>query len=286
MKAVIDSRAGFCGGVIRAISRAEDILATKDQLFSLGAIVHNEEELRRLGAKGLLAIDKDEMASLPVGSSILIRAHGEPPATYSKAKELSLNVIDCTCPVVLKLQKDILKAHGSGKIIIFGKIGHAEVLGLMGQVDGDAIIAENAQMLEEFISEGKITVGERLEVFSQTTGNPEEYRKICLRLKELSPEVNIHETICTEVSSRHSLLRSFAAAHDVIIFVTGDSSSNGKVLFNLCKSVNPRTYRIGSVKDIRPQWFRKGDTVGVSGATSTPKWLLEEVARNLQGLNP
>ena len=172
MKTVIDSRAGFCGGVIRAISKAEDILATEDRLYSLGAIVHNEEELRRLGAKGLEAIDKNQMEQLPAGSSLLIRAHGEPPETYRQAARLGMKVIDCTCPVVLKLQKDILKAHGAGKIIIFGKIGHAEVLGLLGQVKGDALVAENLSMLEGFISEGKILPGERLEVFSQTTGDP------------------------------------------------------------------------------------------------------------------
>lgn len=277
----IDPGSGFCGGVIRAISRAERFLGGADHLHSLGAIVHNEAELDRLGAKGLRTVSS--LAEVPAGETVLIRAHGEPPATYAGARDRGLTLIDCTCPVVLKLQQHIREAYVRlhedglrGTLLIFGKIGHAEVLGLLGQVHGDAIVVENRAMLETVLP--RIDFSQPVEIFSQTTKSPAEYAEICDRVRSLGSRVTVHDTICAQVANRHEHLVDFARAHDVILFVAGEASSNGKVLFDLCRSVNARTWRIGAPGDIDPSWFRPGDRVGVCGATSTPKWLLESVA--------
>ena len=277
----IDSRSGFCGGVIRAITRAERFLDDRDHLYSLGAIVHNEAELDRLGAEGLRTVAS--VPDVPEGETVLIRAHGEPPSTYAAARERGLSVIDCTCPVVLQLQAHIREAYArlhadglQGTLLIFGKIGHAEVLGLLGQVGGDAIVVENRAMLEEAIP--AIDFTQPVEIFSQTTKSPSEYAEICDRVRSLASSVTVHDTICAQVANRHEHLMEFARSHDVILFVAGEASSNGKVLFDLCRGVNPRSWRIGSAEDIDPAWLRDGDLVGVCGATSTPKWLLEAVA--------
>ena len=277
----IDPRSGFCGGVIRAISSAERFLSDRDHLYSLGAIVHNEAELERLGAKGLRTVAT--LSVVPEGETVLIRAHGEPPQTYAEARNRGLKVIDCTCPVVLQLQKHIRDAYARlhadglhGTLIIFGKIGHAEVLGLLGQVGGDALVVENRAMLESRL--GEIDFSQPVEIFSQTTKSPAEYAEICDRVRSLGVHVTIHDTICAQVANRHEHLEAFARAHDLILFVAGESSSNGRVLFDLCRRVNPRSHRIGSVSDIDPSWIQDGDRVGICGATSTPKWLLEEVA--------
>ncbi len=305
----VDQNSGFCAGVIRAINMAEDFLGSPEgrtigRLYSLGAIVHNEKELARLEEIGLVPIDKDdldEIDSAP-GERLLIRAHGEPPQTYTMAQSLGFKLIDCTCPVVLKLQKDISDAYArqhstdrTGQIIIFGKIGHAEVLGLLGQVDGDALVIENWEMLESAINDGRIDLRRPIEIFSQTTKSPAEYAAICSRLEERMCRVNempirqfkgrelliIHDTICSQVASRHAKLSKFALEHDVIIFVSGKASSNGKVLCDLCKSLNIRTYHISSEEDLKTEWFRDDDKVGVCGATSTPKWLLEKIAEKI-----
>ena len=310
----IDSNSGFCAGVIRAIGKAEEYLqAGKEaseegkRLYSLGAIVHNDAELGRLVKQGLVTIDKEdleEMVAAP-GEVLLIRAHGEPPQTYEKAESLGFSIIDCTCPVVLKLQKRIKEAYrthqeaGKGQIIIFGKIGHAEVLGLIGQTDGTAIVVENIMMLEELIEDGTIKLDVPTEVFSQTTKSPAEYSRLCSRLEEMMAAYNelsverfkgryllrVHDTICSQVATRHERLSKFALDHDVIIFVSGKASSNGKVLCDLCKSLNIRTYHIDSPAEIKREWFRADDKVGVCGATSTPKWLLEETAEHILDLN-
>ena len=295
----IDKNSGFCAGVIRAISKAEEFLNAKgksegeeSRLYSLGAIVHNDSELERLLKQGLVTIDKEDLEEMvnAEGEVLLIRAHGEPPQTYTKASELGFKVIDCTCPVVLKLQQRIREAYqkqieeGKGQIIIFGKIGHAEVLGLVGQTDGKAIVVENMQMLETAIAEGQILLDQPIELFSQTTKSPSEYELLCARLKEVG-QLNIHNTICSQVATRHERLSQFALDHDIIIFVAGKASSNGKVLCDLCKSLNIRTYYIDSVAEIKREWFRADDKVGICGATSTPKWLLEEVADNILSLN-
>ncbi len=287
----IEKHSGFCGGVIRAIGRAEKFLEESPgrTLYSLGDIVHNEAELRRLGEKGLVTVDKDGLMNIPDPSSetLLIRAHGEPPQTYSLAQKLGLTVIDCTCPVVLKLQKSIREAYervkpAGGQIVIFGKIGHAEVLGLLGQVSGDAVVIENMPMLLSALEDGSIRTDKPLEIFSQTTKSPVEYSEICKVLESCpGAGLQVHNTICSQVASRHEELADFALRHDVIVFVSGASSSNGKVLFDLCKSRNPRTYHISSPSELEPEWFSDGDKVGVCGATSTPGWLLEQVAERI-----
>lgn len=295
LKVEIDAGSGFCGGVIRAIGCAEKFLdgAPGRHLFSLGAIVHNEEELARLAYKGLVTIDYEDLLDMQEagGESLLIRAHGEPPSTYSRAADLGFNVIDCTCPVVLRLQASIREAYArlqpqGGQVVIFGKIGHAEVLGLVGQVDGDALVVEDKAMLEAALSDGRIRTDVPVEVFSQTTKSPDEYAEICGMLAErlLPGGLTVHDTVCSQVATRHGRLSSFAQSHDVILFVSGKASSNGKVLCDLCKSLNIRTYHIGSEADIKREWFGDGDRVGVCGATSTPKWLLEKVAEAVEAL--
>lgn len=287
----IEKHSGFCGGVIRAIGRAEKFLEESPgrTLYSLGDIVHNEAELRRLGEKGLVTVDKEGLMNIPDPSSetLLIRAHGEPPQTYSLAQKLGLTVIDCTCPVVLKLQKSIREAYervksAGGQIVIFGKIGHAEVLGLLGQVSGDAVVIENMPMLLSALEDGSIRTDKPLEIFSQTTKSPVEYSEICKVLESCpGAGLQVHNTICSQVASRHEELADFALRHDVIVFVSGVSSSNGKVLFDLCKSRNQRTYHISDPSELEPEWFSDGDKVGVCGATSTPGWLLEQVAERI-----
>ncbi|MBO5634347.1 MAG: 4-hydroxy-3-methylbut-2-enyl diphosphate reductase [Bacteroidales bacterium] len=286
----IDKRSGFCGGVIRAISKAEEFLDANPgkKLFSLGAIVHNEAELERLGRKGLVTISKEDIGNIPSPSSetLLIRAHGEPPSTYELARKIGINVIDCTCPVVLKLQQNIREAHSPERqIVIFGKVGHAEVLGLLGQVGGDAVVIENMDMLLTALEDGTIRTDVPLEIFSQTTKSPTEYSQICAVLSERAQAgLTVHNTICSQVASRHEELSSFAQSHDIIIFVSGASSSNGKVLCDLCRSRNTRTYHISSPEEIAPSWFRPDDRVGICGATSTPRWLLEEVAEAIRAI--
>ncbi len=305
----IDANSGFCAGVTRAIKKAEEQLdGPEGKLFSLGAIVHNDAELSRLGAKGLVTIDKDDLEEMQDadGETLLIRAHGEPPSTYSKAKQLHFRIIDCTCPVVLKLQESIREAYSKikegtvdGQIIIFGKIGHAEVLGLLGQAEGNALVIENMRMLEDAIADGKINLKKHIEIFSQTTKNPAEYSSICSRLEEMMAKENelpmqrfagrglltVHNTICSQVATRHARLSKFAIDHDILIFVSGKASSNGKVLCDRCKSLNIRTYHIETPEEIRKEWFRDDDKVGICGAASTPKWLLEDIANDILAFN-
>ena len=285
MKVIIDPGSGFCGGVIRAISRAEEFLSGHPRLYSLGEMVHNEAELTRLESKGLVSVGRDALSSLPAGESVLIRAHGEPPSTYKAAAHL--NIIDCTCPVVLKIQKSIREADerlaGKGTIVIFGKIGHPEVLGLVGQTDSSSVVVENPGQLRDALDSGRIAAP--VEVFSQTTKSPVEYGQICSALQEVYPNTVVHNTICSQVAERHRALSEFAAAHDVVVFVAGRQSSNGRVLFELCRSVNSNSYLVGDVSELRPLWFEGALSVGVCGATSTPKWLLEQVADAIKKLD-
>jgi len=292
MRVEIDPNAGFCGGVIRAIGGAEKFLSRPGHgpLYSLGPIVHNEEELSRLQGQGLASLSLEDLAHMQeashAGETLLIRAHGEPPSTYSRVRELGFELIDCTCPVVLRLQKNIRSAYASlkesgGTLIIFGKIGHAEVLGLLGQVDGDALVVESPAMLETLEREGRIDYARPIEIFSQTTKSPGEYATICAHIRSRMADpaaLKVHDTICKQVAARHERLADFARRHDVILFVCGRMSSNGAVLCRLCREVNIRTYQVESAAEVRKEWFRPDDQVGVSGATSTPKWLLEQVA--------
>ena len=305
MRVEIDRYSGFCGGVIRAIRKAEGFLEehSGESLFSLGAIVHNDAELERLRSLGLTTIDYEDLSQTvdAGGSTLLIRAHGEPPQTYRMADKAGFNIVDCTCPVVLDLQKSIRTAcqnaceSGSGgQIIIFGKTGHAEVLGLMGQADG-SVVVEDMAMLESAISDGRVDLSRPVEIFSQTTKSPSEYAALCSFLEERmardaaltvgefrsSGKLVVHNTICTQVAARQSRLREFAGRHDIIIFVSGKASSNGKVLSALCKKTNIRTYHIESVSELKAEWFRPEDNVGVCGATSTPRWLLDDVASKI-----
>ena len=287
----IDRDSGFCGGVIRAIGTAERFLDSSSgkKLYSLGAIVHNEEELKRLERKGLVPVEISDLEKCG-GETVLIRAHGEPPGTYETARGFGIELIDCTCPVVLQLQKQIREAYDSvrprsGQIVIFGKIGHAEVLGLVGQVDGDAVVVEDLPMLKEAVASGKIRTDAPVVLFSQTTKNPVEYEGICSYLSGAmkSPELlDVHRTICVQVANRHSRLAEFASSHDIVVFVTGSASSNGKVLSDLCTKVNPNTMIVKSASDLEPSLFPDGSSVGVCGATSTPKWLLEDVAATIE----
>ena len=283
----IDPGSGFCGGVIRAISSAEGYLSTHGRLYSLGDIVHNEAELSRLQERGLVTVGS--LSEVPDGGTVLIRAHGEPPSTYADAAARKLEVIDCSCPVVLQLQRRIREAYvrlhrdgRRGQVIIFGRVGHAEVLGLVGQVGGDALVVESEKMLLDTLPQ--LDFSQPMEIFSQTTKSPSEYAMICRILRERGAQLTVHDTICAQVAHRHQRLAAFARQHHVIVFVSGRTSSNGKVLSDLCLSVNPRTYVIGSLEEIDPSWFEDGDQVGICGATSTPKWLLEAVADALRQL--
>ena len=308
MTVEIDGNSGFCGGVIRAIEGAEKLLAENDCLYSLGAIVHNEAELARLHAKGLVTLTslgaapasfpsspkKGSAGKAPVSAqkTLLIRAHGEPPQTYAQARERGFNVVDFTCPVVLNIQKSIREAAKrnapEGQIVIFGKIGHAEVLGLVGQVDGQSVVIENSAQLAEALSNGRIDPSRHIDIFSQTTKSPVEYEQICRILGQnmSSPDLlSVHNTICRQVASRHRELAEFARSHDAVVFVSGRESSNGKVLSELCKRENARTFCIVDASGLDSEWFRPEDNIGVCGATSTPKWLLEEVASKIKNLH-
>lgn len=287
LKVEIDPNSGFCGGVIRAITTSERELAKGGRLFSLGAIVHNEEELSRLGMLGLTTVSS--VSEVPAGESVLIRAHGVAPSVYEEARSRGVKVVDCTCPVVLKLQGDIRNAYSrlgaDGQILIFGKIGHPEVLGLVGQTEGKAVVVESLDHLKSLIADGSVRPGLGIELFSQTTKSPSEYAQLHSWLsKEASGGLEVHRTICSQVASRHKLLTEFALSHDVVVFVSGKTSSNGKVLRELCSRCNARTHHIGSADELDPSWFRPGDFVGVSGATSTPRWLLERVAGVIENL--
>lgn len=287
IKVGIDPHSGFCGGVIHAIGTAEEYLSGHGgSLYSLGAIVHNEEELRRLAALGLVTVGKEDIGSLEPGSAVLIRAHGEPPSTYDALRRAGVKVIDCTCPVVLRLQRQIREASERSQVVIFGKIGHPEVLGLVGQTGGRALVVENVAGLQEAVAGGQIAGSGSIELFSQTTKSPGGFAEVAAALEAFAGErLTVHGTICAQVSGRYRQLAEFAAGHDVVVFVSGRSSSNGSVLFELCRSVNPRTRLIGSASELQAEWFDGAATAGVCGATSTPRWLLEQVAAAIENLH-
>lgn len=278
----IDPRSGFCNGVVRAIRQAENYLEFNKHLYSLGAIVHNTEELERLKKEGLEILSLEDLEKLQ-DDVILVRAHGEPPSTYALARRNNLQVIDCTCPVVLKLQERVretwlrIRPLG-GKVLIFGKNGHAEVNGLVGQTDGEAIVIGS---IEEAAA---VDFAHPVALFSQTTKDPLEFARIADYVRSRRPDAEVFDTICRQVAQRHNSLISFARTHSLILFVSGRESSNGKVLFDLCRSVNPRTYRLENKSQIDLSWFSDGDRVGICGATSTPKWQLEEIFLYLQAI--
>ncbi len=274
----IDPNSGFCFGVIYAIQMAEDLLEEQGYLYCLGDIVHNDEEVQRLEARGLRIICHEEMAALR-DEAVLIRAHGEPPATYQLAMANNLTLIDASCPVVLKLQNRIKTSYDKREqIFIYGKHGHAEVLGLLGQTSGNAVVFES---LDELLSH---ELPENITLYSQTTKSTSSFYRIKGELEGRGYQVNSNDTICRQVSNRDKDLRRFAAQYDQIVFVSGTKSSNGKVLYQVCLETNPQTHFISNVAEIDAIWFEPGQSVGICGATSTPMWLMEQVRDRLSSL--
>lgn len=275
----IDEGSGFCFGVTTAIKKAEEELAKSDSLYCLGDIVHNGREVERLKKMGLITVEHSDLDSLH-DTQMLLRAHGEPPLTYMKAKWQNIRLIDATCPVVLNLQKRIKKAYEEGgQIVIYGKNGHAEVVGLVGQTEGTAIVIENLDDAK------KLDLSHDIQLFSQTTKSLEGFREIVSYIESNMQEgAHFHyfDTICRQVANRIPNIVEFASKHDVILFVCGKKSSNGKVLYNQCLSVNPRTYMIDDPSEIDFSWFEGIESVGICGATSTPKWLMEECKRRIE----
>ena len=281
MQIEIDNGSGFCFGVTTAIKKAEEELAKGGKLYCLGDIVHNGMEVERLHSAGLITIDHEEMRELH-GVKVLLRAHGEPPETYALAEKNNIEIIDATCPVVLQLQKRIKKQYVSNpdaQIVIFGKNGHAEVLGLVGQTESKAIVVEKFDDVKQLEETGKLDFSKDIYLYSQTTKSLDEFHRIieyCQKHIVDGAVFKSFDTICRQVANRMPNIATFATKHDVILFVSGRKSSNGKVLFNECKSVNPKSYQIESADEIEMEWLEGVDTVGICGATSTPKWLMEE----------
>lgn len=280
MRVEIDPNSGFCFGVVRAIEAAERALAQQHgEVFSLGDIVHNRVEVQRLESLGLHPIKREEMARV-AGKSLLIRAHGEPPTTYAEAQRLGVEVIDATCQVVAKLQKRVKQAYEKmeavgGQVVLLGKRGHAEVVGLTGQVADDVVVVEKAEDLEA------VDFTRPILFLSQTTQSIALFESLAEQMRGRASDaaqVEVCDTICRQVSSRESLMCNFVREFDVILFVCGRKSSNGRVLFERCRRENPNTYNIESEEEIEESWFVGVESVGICGATSTPAWLMERVA--------
>jgi 4-hydroxy-3-methylbut-2-en-1-yl diphosphate reductase len=277
----IDNGSGFCFGVTTAIKKAEEELAKGGKLYCLGDIVHNGMEVERLHEAGLITIDHEQMEELQ-GVKVLLRAHGEPPETYALAERNNIEIIDATCPVVLQLQRRIKKQYVNNpeaQIVIFGKNGHAEVLGLVGQTESHAIVVEKFEDVKQLKATGQLDFSKDIYLYSQTTKSLDEFHRIIEYCQEHIVEGAVFksfDTICRQVANRMPNIAAFASKHDVILFVSGRKSSNGKVLFKECKSVNANSYQIESADEIDMNWFKDVETVGICGATSTPKWLMEE----------
>ncbi|WP_347156469.1 4-hydroxy-3-methylbut-2-enyl diphosphate reductase [Pontibacter chitinilyticus] len=271
LRVTIDSNSGFCFGVVYAIQMAEDLLDEQGYLYCLGDIVHNDREVERLQKRGLRIINHEQLAELRQ-EAVLIRAHGEPPETYQMALQNNLTLIDASCPVVLKLQNRIKTSYDKKEqLFIYGKHGHAEVLGLLGQTSNEAVVFESMGELLQHELPQKLTL------YSQTTKSTDSFYAIKEELEARGFEVNANDTICRQVSNRDKELRKFAARFDKVIFVSGTKSSNGKVLYQVCKAANEHTHFISTVEELQPEWFSTGDSVGICGATSTPMWLMEQV---------
>ncbi len=271
----IDHNSGFCFGVVYAIEMAEEILNDEGYLYCLGDIVHNDEEVKRLTQKGLVIINHEELSNLR-DVKVLIRAHGEPPSTYELAINNNLTLIDASCPVVLKLQNRIKNSFDKEeKIYIYGKHGHAEVIGLLGQTQNKAVVFQDINELDIPSLPKSITL------YSQTTKSTDKFYEINKVLNENGISINTNDTICRQVSNRDKELRDFASKFDHIVFVSGTKSSNGKVLYNVCKEKNPNTYFVSNADEVEKDWFEQNHTVGVCGATSTPMWLMEQVKDKL-----
>ena len=279
-KVEIDEGSGFCFGVVTAIRKAEEELAKGGTLYCLGDIVHNSREVERLRNLGLITIGHEEFEHLH-NAKVLLRAHGEPPETYETARRNHIEIIDATCPVVLRLQRKIKQEYDTGdgegkQIVIYGKNGHAEVLGLVGQTCGRAIVIEKLEEAK------KLDFSRSICLYSQTTKSLDEFRLIVQYIKEhIAPNVSFeyYDTICRQVANRIPNIRTFAAAHDLIFFVSGKKSSNGKMLFSECQKVNPNSHLIDNVAEIDESLLHNVRSIGICGATSTPKWLMEEVQK-------
>ena len=282
MKIDIDTNSGFCPGVVRAISTAEKELGREGRLYCLGDIVHNGQEVERLSGIGLKCIEQEEFRQMR-GERVLLRAHGEPPMTYTTAEQNDIKLIDATCQVVLQLQKKIRQAyvsHPNAQIVIYGKVGHAEVIGLNGQCDNHAIIVERQADLD------KIDYHREIILFSQTTMSIDAFWQI---VEEIKSRIGIsdtpftyHDTICRQVANRIPNIKAFAQKYDLILFIAGKKSSNGRILFDECRSVNSNSHHITSAEEIQDDWFVNISSVGICGATSTPKWQMEEVAKRVK----
>ncbi len=279
MRVEIDPKSGFCFGVVRAIGEAERAIDSGGRVFSLGDIVHNRLEVMRLESLGLKSIEREELSDSN-WARVLIRAHGEPPSTYVKARELGFEIIDATCPVVAQLQQRVTKAYAQmqeqgGQVVLLGKRGHAEVVGLTGQVDDDVIVVECEADIEA------IDFGRPIYFISQTTQSVALFESLAQKMRDRIFDANqlyVHDTICRQVSSREEHLRDFVRRFDVVVFVCGKKSSNGRVLFEVCRGANYSTYNIEEASEIDPAWFEGATSVGICGATSTPAWLMESVA--------
>jgi 4-hydroxy-3-methylbut-2-enyl diphosphate reductase len=280
----IDKQSGFCFGVQNAVEIAEKSLQKGERVFSLGPIVHNDKEVDRLSTLGLVSINHEEFRKLK-DCKVLIRAHGEPPETYITAEKNNLNIIEATCPIVKRLQSKIRETwirtkKGDGQVVIFGKPGHAEVVGLLGQINNEGILVSGPDDFQ------KIDILKPVYLFAQTTMSVKEYSNLIdvLRTKmeengiaDLSKNLIINKTICGQVSNREPHLKTFAKKHDTVIFVSGRESSNGKMLYSVCKNVNPDTHFVSSQEELEKSWFTGKNSVGICGATSTPKWLIENI---------
>ena len=276
----IDNGSGFCFGVTTAIQKAEEELAKGNTLYCLGDIVHNGQECERLKKMGLITINHEEFAQLH-DVKVLLRAHGEPPATYELAQKNHIEIIDATCPVVLRLQKRIKQEYSKSsdaQIVIYGKNGHAEVLGLVGQTNGQAIVIESIKEID------RLDFNKDIRLYSQTTKSLDEFRQIVEYIQEhISPGASFeyHDTICRQVANRMPNIRKFAASHDLIFFVCGRKSSNGKILYHECKKVNSNSYLIDQPEEIDKSLLQDVQSIGICGATSTPKWLMEECKKKI-----
>lgn len=288
MKINIDKNSGFCWGVVRTINMAEEELHNNNQLYCLGEIIHNPAEIKRLESLGLKTITRDDFPKI-ANSRVLIRAHGEPPETYELAKKYNITLIDATCPVVTKVQERVRSYGELGyQVVIFGKQNHAEVIGLLGQIKGNGIVIGSLEEID------KVDIRKNTVLFSQTTMDKNMFYKIRDELKKRIKNLVVDsfesqavqfiakDTICGQVSGRDVKLREFAKMHDVVLFVAGRTSSNGKVLYNICKEVNEKTYMIEDESEIDFDWFENAESIGISGATSTPQWLMEKVKKNIE----
>ena len=285
MRITIDDNSGFCFGVVRAIEVAEESLRRVGEVYSLGDIVHNRIEVQRLEALGLHTVSQEDMAQLG-GRTLLIRAHGEPPRTYRRAEELGIDVVDATCPVVARLQRVVREAYQkmaavNGRVVLLGKRGHAEVIGLTGQVEDDVVVVERKEDIEV------LDYNRPIYFLSQTTQSIELFNHLAEIIRSRMAEgveLTVNDTICRRVAGREALLAEFSKSVDVVLFVCGRKSSNGKVLSEVCRKANARCYNIEEAQDVDMMWLEGAESVGICGATSTPRWLMEDVAKAVEAM--